>query len=121
MNFHNQFTFYHFLLLSIILLIINILFLKFKKKPLKEFFSWKVLLFSILFTFLGLFYSEFRRSGDWFIDSFGFPRGFFEYKELRKSNGFTFFTTQYFNIFYFSQNLILFYLVSNLILKFFKK
>lgn len=78
MKIHPYFTFYHFLGLIIILLIINVVIIKSKKENLKKLWNWKVLLVSFLITLLGLFYVETGVSGTFNFKSYGFPRKIFE-------------------------------------------
>ena len=106
MKIHTAFTFYHFLELSGLLLILNFIILNFRKESFKKIWNWKFFAAAVLVTFLGLFYWEVRQSGDFTIKSFGFPRGFYE---LQKSYGsFTEWNIFVFNKFYFLQNLIIF-------------
>ncbi len=121
MNIHTQFTFNHFLILAILLLVLNLILMKVKKVHFKIFFNWKILIVVMIVTLLGLFYSEIKHSGDFMIKSFGYPRDFYFEKVVRKTNGFTLFTISYFNYFNFIQNFILYFLSLNLIIKIFKK
>lgn len=121
MNIHNQFTFTHFVVFSIILLIVNFLIFKFKKRDGREFFNWKLILLALIFTFLGLFYSEMSSSGDWNEENFGFPRSFYIEKLSKIPSAyvkFEIFRIDYFN---FLQNFTLFFLSLNLIKIIFKK
>ena len=77
MSIHNQFSFIYFIAFTVILLVVNLLIFKFKKRDWREFFNWKSILLALVFTFLGLFYSEISSSGDWNVKTYGFPRYFY--------------------------------------------
>lgn len=121
MNIHNQFTFNHFIILSIILLIVNFLIFKFKERNRKELFNQKLILVALVLTFLGLFYSEMSSSGDWLENSFGFPRSFYIEKISRNPSAFVKFEIFRIDYLNFIQNFVLFFLLLNLIKEFFKK
>jgi biotin transporter BioY len=65
MNIHNQFNINYFIVFIVILLAVNLLIFKFQKRDWRELFNWKLILLALVFTFLGLFYSEISSSGDW--------------------------------------------------------
>ena len=77
MNIHNQFSFNYFIVFTVILLAVNLLIFKFKKIDWRELFNWKSILLALVFTFLGLFYSEISHSKDWIVKTYGFPRYFY--------------------------------------------
>jgi uncharacterized membrane protein len=58
MNIHNQFNINYFIVFIVILLAVNLLIFKFQKRDWRELFNWKLILLALVFTFLGLFYSE---------------------------------------------------------------
>ena len=121
MNLYTQFTFLHFLILSIILLIFNLFLIKYKNQNFKSLLNWKVFIIALIITFLGLFYYEMRYSGDWLLKSFGFPRDFYVQKFSTNNNSFVRFDVIRFDYINFFQNLILYYLISNLIYKLLKQ
>ena len=121
MNIHNQFTFNHFIVFSIILLVANLLIFKFRKRDWRELFNWKLILLALAITFLGLFYSEISHSKDWIVKTYGFPKFF--YLEKRPFGGpfcIEIFI-QEFKYLNFIQDFMLFYLSLNLIKTIFKK
>ena len=121
MNIHNQFSFKYFIVFIVILLAVNLLIFKFKKRDWRELFNLKLILLALVFTFLGLFYSEISSSGDWNEKNFGFPRSFYIEKVSKNSSAFVkfeIFRIHYFNFF---QNFSLFFFFLNLIKTIFKK
>ena len=121
MNIHNQFTFNHFIIFLIFLLVVIFLIFKFKKRDWREFFNWKSILLALVFTFLGLFYSEISSSGDWNEKNFGFPRSFYIEKVSKNPSAFVKFEIFRIHYFNFLQNFSLFFLSLNLIKTIFKK
>lgn len=115
MNIHNQFTFNHFIIFLIFLLVVNLLIFKFKKRDWREFFNWKSILLALVFTFLGLFYSEITHSNDWIVKTYGFPRYFYLTKKPFGEPICVEFFIQEFKYLNFIQDFILFYLSLNLI------
>ena len=75
--FRKDFSFIYFIAFTVILLVVNLLIFKFKKRDWREFFNWKSILLALVFTFLGLFYSEISHSKDWIVKTYGFPRYFY--------------------------------------------
>ena len=115
MNIHNQFTFNHFIIFLIFLLVVNLLIFKFKKRDWREFFNWKSILLALVFTFLGLFYSEISHSKDWIVKTYGFPRYFYLTKKPFGEPICVEIFIQEFKYLNFIQDFILFYLSLNLI------
>ena len=121
MNIHNQFTFNHFIIFLIFLLVLNLLIFKFKKRDWREFFNWKSILLALVFTFLGLFYSEISHSKDWIVKTYGFPRYFYLTKKPFEEPFCVEIFIQEFKYLNFIQDFILFFLSLNLIKTIFKK
>ena len=121
MNIHNQLTFNHFIIFLIFLLVVNILIFKFKKRDWREFFNWKLILLALVFTFLGLFYSEISHSKDWIVKTYGFPKFFYLEKKPFEEPICVEFFIQEFKFLNFIQDFLLFYLSLNLIKTIFKK
>ena len=121
MNIHNQFTFNHFIIFLIFLLVVNLLIFKFKKRDWREFFNWKSILLALVFTFLGLFYSEISHSKGWIVKTYGFPRYFYLTKKPFGGPFCVEIFIQEFKYLNFIQDFILFYLSLNLIKTIFKK
>ena len=115
MNIHNQFTFNHFIIFLIFLLVVIFLIFKFKKRDWREFFNWKSILLALVFTFLGLFYSEISHSKDWIVKTYGFPRYFYLTKKPFGGPFCVEIFIQEFKYLNFIQDFILFYLSLNLI------
>lgn len=113
-DFHNEFTFYHFLILSVILLIVDIFILKFRKINWRDLLNWKILLLALVVTLLGLFYSELNFEKDWKIISYGFPKGFYFEKISLGKQIFMKFTITRFDYMNFIQNFILYFLLINI-------
>lgn len=120
MNIHNQFTFNHFIIFLIFLLVLNLLIFKFKKRDWREFFNWKLILLALVFTFLGLFYSEISHSKDWIVKTYGFPRSFYLTKKPFEEPICVEFFIQEFKFLNFIQDFLLFFLSLNLIKAIFK-
>ena len=78
MNIHSQFTFLHFLLIGIILLIANVVFQKFKRRKFKEIFNLWMIIPAFLITILTAFYQEKFCSGMYCGTRYGFPRQIFD-------------------------------------------
>jgi len=76
---------------------------------------------ALVFTFLGLFYSEISSSGDWNEKNFGFPRSFYIEKVSKNPSAFVKFEIFRIHYFNFLQNFSLFFLSLNLIKTIFKK
>ena len=121
MNIHNQFSFIYFIAFTVILLAVNLLIFKFQKRDWREFFNWKSILLALVFTFLGLFYSEISHSKDWIIKTYGFPNFFYLEKKSFGEPICVEFFIQEFKYLNFIQDFILFYLSLNLIKTIFKK
>lgn len=121
MSIHNQFSFIYFIAFTVILLAVNLLIIKFQKRDWREFFNWKSILLALVFTFLGLFYSEISSSGDWNEKNFGFPRSFYIGKVSKNPSAFVKFEIFRIHYFNFLQNFSLFFLSLNLIKTIFKK
>ena len=121
MNIHNQFSFNYFIVFTVILLAVNLLIFKFKKRDWREFFNWKSILLALVFTFLGLFYSEISSSGDWNVKTYGFPRYFYLTKKPFGGPICVEFFIQEFKYLNFIQDFLLFFLSLNLIKAIFKK
>ena len=115
MSIHNQFSFIYFIAFTVILLVVNLLIFKFKKRDWREFFNWKSILLALVFTFLGLFYSEITHSNDWIVKTYGFPRCFYLTKKPFGEPICVEFFIQEFKYLNFIQDFILFYLSLNLI------
>lgn len=120
MNIHNQFTFNHFIIFLIFLLVVNLLIFKFKKRDWREFFNWKSILLALVFTFLGLFYSQTTHSNDWIVKTYGFPRYFYLTKKPFGEPICVEFFIQEFKFLNFIQDFLLFFLSLNLIKAIFK-
>ena len=121
MNIHNQFTFNHFIIFLIFLLVVNLLIFKFKKRDWRELFNLKLILLALVFTFLGLFYSEISHSKDWIVKTYGFPRYFYLTKKPFGGPFCVEIFIQEFKYLNFIQDFLLFYLSLNLIKTIFKK
>ena len=121
MNIHNQFTFNHFIIFLIFLLVVIFLIFKFKKRDWREFFNWKSILLALVFTFLGLFYSEISHSKDWIVKTYGFPIYFYLTKKPFGGPFCVEIFIQEFKYLNFIQDFILFFLSLNLIKTIFKK
>ena len=120
MNIHNQFTFNHFIIFLIFLLVVIFLIFKFKKRDWREFFNWKSILLALVFTFLGLFYSETTHSNDWIVKTYGFPKFFYLEKKPFEEPICVEFFIQEFKFLNFIQDFLLFFLSLNLIKAIFK-
>ena len=121
MNIHNQFTFNHFIIFLIFLLVVNILIFKFKKRDWRELFNLKLILLALAFTFLGLFYSEILHSKGWIVKTYGFPKFFYLEKKTFEEPICVEFFIQEFKYLNFIQDFLLFFLSLNLIKAIFKK
>lgn len=121
MNIHNQFSFNYFIVFSIIFLIVNLLIFKFKKRDWRELFNWKLILLALVFTFLGLFYSETTHSNDWIVKTYGFPRYFYLTKKPFGEPICVEFFIQEFKYLNFIQDFLFCFLSLNLIKILFKK
>lgn len=115
MDFHNQFTFFYFLAILIILLIVNYIALKAKKQNWKTLLNWKILMVAIIITFLGLLYTEISMSKDWKIETYGFPKYFYLKKSSIEKENFLSLGIVRFHFINFIQNFILFYFLINFI------
>ena len=115
MNIHNQFSFKYFIVFIVILLAVNLLIFKFQKRDWRELFNWKLILLTLAFTFLGLFYSEISHSKDWIVKTYGFPNFFYLEKKSFGEPICVEFFIQEFKYLNFIQDFILFYLSLNLI------
>ena len=115
MNIHNQFTFNHFIIFLIFLLVVNLLIIKFQKRDWRELFNLKLILLALAFTFLGLFYSEILHSKGWIVKTYGFPKFFYLEKKPFEEPICVEFFIQEFKYLNFIQDFILFYLSLNLI------
>ena len=120
MNIHNQFSFIYFIAFTVILLAVNLLIIKFQKRDWREFFNWKSILLALVFTFLGLFYSEISHSKDWIVKTYGFPRYFYLTKKPFEEPICVEFFIQEFKFLNFIQDFLLFFLSLNLIKAIFK-
>ena len=120
MNIHNQFTFNHFIIFLIFLLVVNLLIFKFKKRDWRELFNLKLILLALVFTFLGLFYSETTHSNDWIIKTYGLPRYFYLTKKPFGGPFCVEIFIQEFKFLNFIQDFLLFFLSLNLIKAIFK-
>ena len=121
MSIHNQFSFIYFIAFTVILLVVNLLIFKFKKRDWREFFNWKSILLALVFTFLGLFYSEISHSKDWIVKTYGFPKFFYLEKKTFEEPICVEFFIQEFKYLNFIQDFLLFFLSLNLIKAIFKK
>jgi hypothetical protein len=121
MNIHNQFTFNHFIIFLIFLLVVNLLIIKFKKRDWRELFNLKLILLALAFTFLGLFYSEILHSKGWIVKTYGFPKFFYLEKKPFEEPICVEFFIQEFKFLNFIQDFLLFFLSLNLIKTIFKK
>ena len=121
MSIHNQFSFIYFIAFTVILLAVNLLIIKFQKRDWREFFNWKSILLALVFTFLGLFYSEISHSNDWIVKTYGFPRYFYLTKKPFEEPICVEFFIQEFKFLNFIQDFLLFFLSLNLIKTIFKK
>jgi len=115
MDFHNQFTFFYFLAILIILLIVNYIALKAKKQNWKTLLNWKILMVAIIITFFGLLYTEISVSKDWKIETYGFPKYFYLKKSSIEKESFLSLGIVRFHFINFIQNFILFYFLINFI------
>ena len=120
MNIHNQFSINYFIVFIVILLAVNLLIFKFQKRDWREFFNWKSILLALVFTFLGLFYSEISHSKDWIVKTYGFPRYFYLTKKPFEEPICVEFFIQEFKFLNFIQDFLLFFLSLNLIKAIFK-
>ena len=120
MNIHNQFTFNHFIIFLIFLLVVISLIFKFKKRDWREFFNLKLILLALAFTFLGLFYSEILHSKGWIAKTYGFPKFFYLEKKPFEEPICVEFFIQEFKFLNFIQDFLLFFLSLNLIKAIFK-
>ena len=120
MNIHNQFTFNHFIIFLIFLLVVNLLIFKFKKRDWRELFNLKLILLALAFTFLGLFYSEILHSKGWIVKTYGFPKFFYLEKKPFEEPICVEFFIQEFKFLNFIQDFLLFFLSLNLIKAIFK-
>ena len=120
MSIHNQFSFIYFIAFTVILLAVNLLIIKFQKRDWREFFNWKSILLALVFTFLGLFYSEISHSKDWIVKTYGFPRYFYLTKKPFEEPICVEFFIQEFKYLNFIQDFLLFFLSLNLIKAIFK-
>ena len=120
MSIHNQFSFIYFIAFTVILLAVNLLIIKFQKRDWREFFNWKSILLALVFTFLGLFYSEISHSKDWIVKTYGFPRYFYLTKKPFEEPICVEFFIQEFKFLNFIQDFLLFFLSLNLIKAIFK-
>jgi hypothetical protein len=59
MNIHNQFSINYFIVFIVILLAVNLLIFKFKKRDWRELFNWKLILLALVFTFWDYFILKF--------------------------------------------------------------
>ena len=121
MNIHNQFTFNHFIIFLIFLLVVNLLIIKFQKRDWRELFNLKLILLALAFTFLGLFYSEILHSKGWIVKTYGFPKFFYLEKKPFEEPICVEFFIQEFKFLNFIQDFLLFFLSLNLIKAIFKK
>lgn len=120
MKIHPYFTFIHFAVIAVILLVATVLVCRSKKIPYIKLLNWKVMLLSLLPTFLGAFYKEHGFSGMYRYRSYGFPRKIFEiYNNIDGTTPVVRVYSQM-NWGYLLQNWILFYLFINLIFILFK-
>jgi hypothetical protein len=115
MNIHNQFTFNHFIIFLIFLLVVNLLIIKFQKRDWRELFNLKLILLALAFTFLGLFYSEILHSKGWIVKTYGFPKFFYLEKKPFEEPICVEFFIQEFKFLNFIQDFLLFLLSLNLI------
>ena len=120
MNIHNQFTFNHFIIFLIFLLVVNLLIIKFQKRDWRELFNLKLILLALAFTFLGLFYSEILHSKGWIVKTYGFPKFFYLEKKPFEEPICVEFFIQEFKYLNFIQDFLLFFLSLNLIKAIFK-
>ncbi len=120
MSIHNQFSFIYFIAFTVILLAVNLLIIKFQKRDWREFFNWKSILLALVFTFLGLFYSEISHSKGWIVKTYGFPRYFYLTKKPFEEPICVVFFIQEFKFLNFIQDFLLFFLSLNLIKAIFK-
>ena len=121
MNIHNQFSFNYFIVFTVILLVVNLLIFKFKKRSWRELFNWKLILLALVFTFLGLFYSETTHSNDWIVKTYGFPRYFYLTKKPFGEPICVEFFIQEFKYLNFIQDFLFCFLSLNLMILIFKK
>ncbi|PJJ67235.1 hypothetical protein CLV73_1237 [Chryseobacterium geocarposphaerae] len=115
MNFHNQFTTAYFLIVLCVLTIANFVVIRQRKLSWKLLLDWKIILFTLIITFLGLLYTEISVSKDWKIETYGFPKYFYLKKSSIGKDNFLSFGIVRFHFINFVQNFILFYLLVNLI------
>lgn len=120
MNIHNQFSFNYFNVFTVILLVVNLLIFKFKKRDWRELFNLKLILLALAFTFLGLFYSEILHSKGWIVKTYGFPKFFYLEKKPFEEPICVEFFIQEFKFLNFIQDFLLFFLSLNLIKAIFK-
>lgn len=121
MNIHNQFSFNYFIVFTVILLAVNLLIFKFKKRSWRELFNWKLILLAFIFTFLGLFYTELSHSNDWIVKTYGFPRYFYLTKKPFGEPICVEFFIQEFKYLNFIQDFLFCFLSLNLMILIFKK
>jgi hypothetical protein len=120
MNIHNQFSFNYFIVFSIIFLVVNFLIIKFQKGDWRELYNWKLILLALIFTFLGLFYSEISHSNGWIVKTYGFSQFFYLEKKTFGEPICVEFFIQEFKFLNFIQDFLLFFLSLNLIKAIFK-
>lgn len=121
MQVHNQFTTVHFLIASVVLLIINLLVIKLKKQNWKTLKNWKTLIFAFVLVLLGLLYTETSIDKDWKFETYGFPRYILLNKSSIDQNAFVNMGITRFDYINFIQNLIVFYLLMNVFMISFKR
>lgn len=121
MQVHNQFTTVHFLIVSVVLLIINLLVIKLKKQNWKTLKNWKSLIFAFVLVLLGLLYTETSIDKGWKIETYGFPQYILLNKSSIDQNAFLNMRIMRFDYINFIQNLIVFYLLMNIFMISFKK
>lgn len=121
MSIHNQFSFIYFIAFTVILLVVNLLIFKFKKRDWRELFNLKLILLALAFTFLGLFYSEILHSKGWIVKIYGFPRYFYLTKKPFGEPICVEFFIQEFKYLNFIQDFLFCFLSLNLMILIFKK
>lgn len=118
---HPNFTFYHFLMIVVMLVGAIVMASKVFHKPFR--FRWWAVIAAVVITLLGAFYTEKGVSGTYDVARYGFPRPIFEINRIipafEKDAVVRVHSRMHWD--YFFQNFILAFLLSELILKIIKK
>lgn len=118
---HQHFTFMHFLAIAGVLLLLNILLLKYDRRKISV--AWQVVVGAFLLTILGFIYRETGTSGTYNFTKYGFPKPIFEISRImerfdKNVDVRVFSAVRWKNL---VQNWALFFLFLNLIKEIFRK